>query len=356
MNCKNKKDGKALFNLARELGKNDPDEAKKKYREALNPLYSQANEGERGDAEAQNYLGWMYEDGLGIEPDYGKARYWYEKSAAQDNTNAQYHLGMLYFHGKNGIKKDYDKAFSLVQKAADKNYSYALCTLGEMYYHGKGCKKDYEQAFNNYTKAVQQVHPPAHAQYKLGKMHNECEKYKDSEKAFDWYKKAADQKHAAAQCGLGGIYFDRYRASKNQQDLKQAFDWYEKSAKQGYRHAQNQLGHLYQVKGDDKESFYWYQKAAEQGVANSQFQLGFKYQNGKGVTRDIVQAYKWYYLAQHDEKTIRKAKEAFEKLGKKEGMTPIDESRAKKEATKLAEEWLREYKKKTNPNTSAGGG
>lgn len=35
-----------------------------------------------GDATAQYYLGWMYEAGEGVEPDYADALPWYRKAAA----------------------------------------------------------------------------------------------------------------------------------------------------------------------------------------------------------------------------------------------------------------------------------
>jgi len=38
----------------------------------------------QGEAKAQNTLGLLYEDGLGIEQDYVRAREWFEK--AENNT------------------------------------------------------------------------------------------------------------------------------------------------------------------------------------------------------------------------------------------------------------------------------
>ena len=41
----------------------------------------------------------------------------------------------------------------------------------------------------------------------------------------------------------------------------------------------------------------WYRKAAEQIVAQAQFNLGGCYANGRGVSKDCAEAYKWFSLA-----------------------------------------------------------
>jgi localization factor PodJL len=41
----------------------------------------------------------------------------------------------------------------------------------------------------------------------------------------------------------------------------------------------------------------WFRKAAERGLTDSQFNLGILYENGRGVPRDLQEAYKWYALA-----------------------------------------------------------
>ena len=45
-------------------------------------VWLQAAEG--GDAEAQTTLGELFEQGMGVPPDYDTARYWYEQAAVQE--------------------------------------------------------------------------------------------------------------------------------------------------------------------------------------------------------------------------------------------------------------------------------
>ena len=48
---------------------------------------------EQGNADAQNNLGCMYQNGLGVEQDDAKAMEWYQKAAEQGHTAAQSNLG-----------------------------------------------------------------------------------------------------------------------------------------------------------------------------------------------------------------------------------------------------------------------
>src|ERR1035437_3054709 len=51
---------------------------------------------DQGSAEAQFYLGAMYEHGQGIAHDYREARHWIRLAAEQGNALAQTFLGIAY--------------------------------------------------------------------------------------------------------------------------------------------------------------------------------------------------------------------------------------------------------------------
>jgi hypothetical protein len=61
---------------------------------------------EKGDAEAQLRLGWMYEKGDGRAQDYVEAVKWHRKAAEQGNAAAQNELGAMYYKG-DGVPQDY---------------------------------------------------------------------------------------------------------------------------------------------------------------------------------------------------------------------------------------------------------
>jgi uncharacterized caspase-like protein len=94
---------------------------------------------EQGDAEAQTYVGEIYEKGLGVAPDYRLAGAWYQKAADQGYGPAQINLGQLYEQGL-GVAKNQELALEWYRKAS------GLSDLGSEFI-----------AFRNDTKAKQQL-------------------------------------------------------------------------------------------------------------------------------------------------------------------------------------------------------
>lgn len=66
---------------------------------------------------AQEQLGYMYEHGEGVSPDYEKAFMWYRKAAAAGSSVAQTHLGYMYQHGE-GVHTNLQTARMWYRKAA----------------------------------------------------------------------------------------------------------------------------------------------------------------------------------------------------------------------------------------------
>lgn len=84
------------------------------YRTALNAWLPQA---QAGDAQAQNYVGEIYEQGLGLAPDYMTAAQWYRKAAEQGLSEAAINLGYLYETGL-GLEKDLSQALNWYRRAS----------------------------------------------------------------------------------------------------------------------------------------------------------------------------------------------------------------------------------------------
>jgi uncharacterized protein len=84
------------------------------YRSALKVWLPQA---EQGDAEAQNYVGEIFEKGLGQQPDYVSAISWYTKAADQGYSRAQINLGYMYEKGL-GVTPNVTMALNLYRKAS----------------------------------------------------------------------------------------------------------------------------------------------------------------------------------------------------------------------------------------------
>ena len=110
---------------------------------------------ERGHAQEQNNLGWMYQNGLGVTQDYQKALYWFNKAAEQRFSAAQNNLGYMYNQGL-GVVADQQLAFMWYQKTALQGDVIGQLSLGVFYDTGTGVKKNKAEAIKWYRLAAAQ--------------------------------------------------------------------------------------------------------------------------------------------------------------------------------------------------------
>jgi TPR repeat protein len=102
---------------------------------------------EQGNAQAQTYMGILYEQGEGVPQDYAESVKWYRLAAEQGMADAQYYLGNMYRNG-NGVPKDEAEAVVWYTKAAEQGKAAAQNSLGELYARGKGSvKRDYVASY-----------------------------------------------------------------------------------------------------------------------------------------------------------------------------------------------------------------
>ena len=117
----------------------------------------------------------------------------------------------------------------------------------------------------------------------------------DPRQAFAWYERAAARGLAGAQFRLAlslergiGVVVDRERAKV----------WYGRAAEQGHVRAMHNLGVLLAAgERDYAAAARWFALAAERGLVDSQFNLAVLHESGRGVTKDLKQAYIWFALA-----------------------------------------------------------
>ncbi len=105
------------------------------------------------NSEALLQLGFMYDEGLGVEQDYIQARKFYQESALLGNASSQFNLAYMYDEGL-GVERDYALAKTWYEKAASQQHPYAENNLGYMYEKGLGVKQDYQKAKQWYKKAA----------------------------------------------------------------------------------------------------------------------------------------------------------------------------------------------------------
>jgi len=86
---------------------------------------------EKGDVDAQYNLGIMFYHGEGVEKDLDQAILWFHMAADQDDADAQYNLGLMYGKGE-GARKDPKKSVEWFKKAAEKDHEGAREILAKL--------------------------------------------------------------------------------------------------------------------------------------------------------------------------------------------------------------------------------
>ncbi|WP_295787696.1 hypothetical protein [uncultured Veillonella sp.] len=116
-----------------------------------------------GDMKSYRYLGYMYEQGLGVKKDQTKAFHYFLEGAKAGDITSQAHVGQMYVDGT-GTIKDYGEALIWFEKAATNDTiigSDGLVGLAGLYEHGYGVPKDAVKAKEYYVAAAALGNPVA---------------------------------------------------------------------------------------------------------------------------------------------------------------------------------------------------
>ena len=160
------------------------------------PWYRKA--AEKGHAAAQNDLGWMYGDGRGVPKDDAQAVAWFRKAADQGNAAAQNNLGWMYREGRGVVKDDTEAVAVVSQSPPTRATAIAQNNLGLMYKMGAALRRTTLRRLRGFAKPPTRATP--WAQIKLGLMYENGRGVpKDDAQAAAWYRKAADQGNASVQ-------------------------------------------------------------------------------------------------------------------------------------------------------------
>lgn len=108
-----------------------------------------------GNAEADYWLGQMYEQGFGVKQDAAKAVSYYETAAKAGWSDAKLRLGEIYMQGNEELQ-NFTKAHKWLESAAYDGMERAQLDLGKLYANGWGGKKDPVWAYMWYEFAARQ--------------------------------------------------------------------------------------------------------------------------------------------------------------------------------------------------------
>ncbi len=119
---------------------------------------------------------------------------------------------------------------------------------------------------------------------------------RDHVEAAKWYKRSAAKGFAPAQYRLGTLY---ERGLGLAADRGRAMAWYKSAAEKGHLKAMHNFAVLKASENspDFEMAAHWFGKAANSGLVDSQYNLAILYEIGRGVERDLKEAYKWFALA-----------------------------------------------------------
>ncbi len=233
---------------------------------------------ESGNSFDQQRLGAAYHYDVDIK-DLEKALYWYNKSAAQGNTDAQYILGRMHLKGE-GVAVDFEKAVSWFVKAYAKGDRHAAYHLGWLIGNGKGVQnRDYKMATDFFKDA--------------GDEWMDLDLWSRVDET-NWYLEAAEKNVAVAQ------YISGKRAESS--DFRKALIFYQKAAEQGHPNALKRLGEIYYngAEGTPKnftEAIKWWSILGDQGDHETQTKIGEMISDGKGEVANLEKAQSWFLKA-----------------------------------------------------------
>jgi hypothetical protein len=131
-------------------------------------LIKPAAEGGSDSSQVLLAVAYLNGDG-GLTKDPTQAVYWFEQAAIQGNAYAEERLGGLYAQGL-GVPANPKLAFDWYFKAANRGVVPAQVKVGKMYQEGAGVGKDVEKAISWFHRAA--AEGSAEAQFLLGKIHH----------------------------------------------------------------------------------------------------------------------------------------------------------------------------------------
>ena len=115
---------------------------------------------EAGNTLAQNALGCMYDEGVGILQDYKEAVMWWRLAADVGYVGAQNNMGWAYSKGR-GVPQNDVEAVRWYRLAAEAGDATAQFNLGAKYASGAGVKHDNRLAYMWFNLAAGQGHEEA---------------------------------------------------------------------------------------------------------------------------------------------------------------------------------------------------
>lgn len=231
------------------------------------------SESEKGVAEAQNGLGYLYVNGFGVDKDAVVAVHYFELAAEQGFAKAQYNLGVIHANDY-GISQNFIKAAKWFQQASEQGHPDAQHELSLLLSIGLGVGKNETEAYILAKKAAEQGLDVA--QYTLSVFYEIGFGVEKNKTLASKWKLAATKQGIVNESSFLGLQY--LFGDGVDQDWRKAFCLLTICAEAGDIDAQYYLGKMYRyghwVDANYDNSLYWWQKSASQGHNGASFKLG----------------------------------------------------------------------------------
>lgn len=215
----------------------------------------------------------------GYQINYNKAALFFKKAADLKHVEAVNFIGIIYLEG-NGMQPNYQLALQWFNYAIqlDPNFGRGYYNIGRMYNEGMGVQINYDLAYQYFMRAIkcgkESYYP--YACHFIGYILFEI--YKKPRESVDFFIEALknNSEIAGSWHNLGVLYEQGYYRPSNG---KTEVYFYEKAAELGFPKAMEALGKLYLkaalgASGSRRESLkstaeYWLAKAANEGCTSA---------------------------------------------------------------------------------------
>ncbi|MEM6537923.1 MAG: tetratricopeptide repeat protein [Pseudomonadota bacterium] len=269
----------------------DPEIAKEKLEAAYAALVAERFEealtistslAASGNAEAQHLLGFLYEDGLGVEKDVSAAEALYAKSAAGGFIDGQVAYGSFLL-AQNRSSDDIDNGLDVLGVAADRGDPRALVRLGVVYTDGIIVPRDEATGLAMIEKAASQNDPDA--LFFLGMAHVLGKgKPVDAEAGRKLLSKAAEGGQIEAAYNLALLYRSQ---DVPFQDKDKSLEFLEMAAASGHGPAMRVLGLLAHAGEATGAAADWFESASEADDLEGRFLYAVALFKGDGRDKDL---------------------------------------------------------------------
>lgn len=214
------------------------------------------------------------------------------KLAAANNTEAQNLLCDILCNKVKGYQL-WPGILETFLPYAEENLAFAQTIVGKVYYRGKLNERNYEKAFDWFSKAAESGN--SYAQYLLGNMYeNGTFVEQNYDTALSYYKNSAAQNNIMAIGEMAYMKDNGYGMPMNKEEAEKIY--LQLAEERDDEWSMIKLAYIEMDRGNSEERLKWIQKALEKEYIDAYVDLGIFYQSDEKY-EDLEKAQQSYYQA-----------------------------------------------------------